>query len=104
MPRPGEQLGLGRDLGSVPGRPPRLRRLAGDHQCQACGPGEQRELTQWFLKVSDYSEELLSALESLDRWPDKVRLNKEYIRNYSLLRDIHYILQTLLGRGPHEHP
>jgi len=36
-------------------------------------------------------------------WPDKVRLNKEYIRNYSLLRDIRYILQTLLERGPHEH-
>lgn len=34
---------------------------------------EQRELTQWFLKVSDYSEDLLSALDTLDRWPDKVR-------------------------------
>jgi len=37
-------------------------------------------------------------------WPDKVRLNKEYIRNYSLLRDFRYILQTLFGRGPHEQP
>jgi leucyl-tRNA synthetase len=35
---------------------------------------EQRELTQWFLKVSDYAEELLEALDGLDRWPDKVRL------------------------------
>jgi len=35
---------------------------------------EQRELTQWFLKVSDYAEELLEALDTLDRWPDKVRL------------------------------
>ncbi len=35
---------------------------------------EQRELTQWFLKISDYSEELLSALETLERWPEKVRL------------------------------
>jgi leucyl-tRNA synthetase len=34
---------------------------------------EQRELTQWFLKVSDYSEDLLSALDGLDRWPEKVR-------------------------------
>ena len=35
---------------------------------------EQRELTQWFLKISDYSEELLSALDGLTRWPEKVRL------------------------------
>jgi leucyl-tRNA synthetase len=35
---------------------------------------EQRELVQWFFKISDYSEELLKALDTLDRWPDKVRL------------------------------
>ncbi|GGE99263.1 leucine--tRNA ligase [Stappia taiwanensis] len=35
---------------------------------------EQRELTQWFFKISDWSEELLSALDTLDRWPEKVRL------------------------------
>jgi leucyl-tRNA synthetase len=35
---------------------------------------EQRELTQWFLKISDYSEELLTALDGLSRWPEKVRL------------------------------
>jgi leucyl-tRNA synthetase len=34
---------------------------------------EQRELTQWFFKISSYSEDLLSALDRLDRWPDKVR-------------------------------
>jgi leucyl-tRNA synthetase len=35
---------------------------------------EQRELTQWFFKISDYSEDLLDAIDTLDRWPDKVRL------------------------------
>src|SRR6185295_9180259 len=35
---------------------------------------EQRELTQWFLKITDYSQELLDALDTLDRWPEKVRL------------------------------
>ncbi len=35
---------------------------------------EKRELAQWFLKITDYSEELLEALDTLDRWPEKVRL------------------------------
>ena len=35
---------------------------------------EQRELTQWFLKITDFSEDLLSSLDRLDRWPEKVRL------------------------------
>ena len=35
---------------------------------------EQRELTQWFFKISDYSQDLLEALDTLDRWPEKVRL------------------------------
>ncbi|RVT82108.1 leucine--tRNA ligase [Rhodobacteraceae bacterium CCMM004] len=34
---------------------------------------ERRELTQWFFKISDFSEELLSALDGLDAWPDKVK-------------------------------
>jgi leucyl-tRNA synthetase len=35
---------------------------------------EQRKLTQWFLRISDMAEELLEAIDTLDRWPDKVRL------------------------------
>ena len=35
---------------------------------------EQRDLYQWVFKISDYSQELLEALDTLDRWPDKVRL------------------------------
>ncbi|SMX46347.1 leucine--tRNA ligase [Actibacterium lipolyticum] len=37
-------------------------------------PVERRELTQWFFKISDFSEELLEALDGLDNWPDKVKL------------------------------
>ena len=35
---------------------------------------EKRELAQWFLKISSYSDDLLSALDGLDNWPEKVRL------------------------------
>lgn len=35
---------------------------------------ERRELTQWFFKISDFSEELLDALDGLDNWPEKVKL------------------------------
>jgi leucyl-tRNA synthetase len=35
---------------------------------------EQREMNQWVFKITKYSQELLEALDTLDRWPDKVRL------------------------------
>jgi leucyl-tRNA synthetase len=35
---------------------------------------EQRELTQWFFKISDFAEDLLDKLNTLERWPEKVRL------------------------------
>ncbi len=35
---------------------------------------EQRELEQWNFRITDFSEDLLTSLDRLDRWPDKVRL------------------------------
>ena len=35
---------------------------------------EQRELNQWNLRITAYSDELVDALDGLDRWPDRVRL------------------------------
>jgi len=37
-------------------------------------PVEKRRLSQWNLKITAYSEELLAALDELERWPEKVRL------------------------------
>ncbi len=37
-------------------------------------PVEKRLLSQWFLKITDYSDDLLKSIETLERWPNKVKL------------------------------
>ncbi|HEY2706746.1 MAG TPA: leucine--tRNA ligase [Caulobacteraceae bacterium] len=38
---------------------------------------ERKKLNQWFLRITDYADELLECLKTLDRWPEKVRLMQE---------------------------
>jgi len=41
---------------------------------------ERRELTQWFFRISDFSEDLLAALDGLDAWPEEVkRMQRNWI-------------------------
>ncbi len=40
-------------------------------------PVERRELSQWFMKITHFAEELLSDLSTLSAWPEKVRLMQE---------------------------
>ena len=54
------------------------------------------------IKYKD-EESILAAVDDPEAyndriiWPDKVRINREYFDNYSLLRDIRYIFHTILG-------
>ncbi|WP_340680886.1 leucine--tRNA ligase [Paraglaciecola sp.] len=41
---------------------------------------EQKEIPQWFVKITDYAEELVNDLDQLDEWPDQVRtMQKNWI-------------------------
>ena len=52
--------------------------LANEQVIDGCGwrsgaPVERKRLNQWFLKITQFAEELLDGLGSLDQWPEKVR-------------------------------
>tara|TARA_B100001179_G_scaffold218904_1_gene192045 strand:+ start:2300 stop:4864 length:2565 start_codon:yes stop_codon:yes gene_type:complete len=40
-------------------------------------PVERKKLNQWFLKITDYADELLEDINKLERWPEKVRIMQE---------------------------
>jgi leucyl-tRNA synthetase len=56
--------------------------LANEQVVDGCGwrsgaKVERRTLTQWFLRISDFADDLLTALPTLEHWPQKVRSMQE---------------------------
>ncbi|HEX2762762.1 MAG TPA: leucine--tRNA ligase [Allosphingosinicella sp.] len=60
-------------------------------------PVERRKLSQWFLKITDFAEELLEGLGTLDQWPDKVRLMQENWIGRSRGLRFRFDLETAVG-------
>lgn len=58
---------------------------------------EKRKLSQWFLKITDFADELLAGLGELDTWPDKVRLMQENWIGKSVGLQFSFALETPVG-------
>lgn len=59
-------------------------------------PVERRDIAQWFLKITDYAEELLDGLNDLSGWPDQVKLMQKNWIGKSIGANIHF---TISGQG-----
>ena len=60
-------------------------------------PVEKRKLSQWFLKITDFAEDLLAGLDDLKAWPDKVRLMQENWIGKSQGLQFHFALPEAQG-------
>ena len=62
-------------------------------------PVERRKLTQWFLKISNFSDDLLEGLDDLEQWPEKVKLMQKnwigksegVVFSFDILEEFHKI-------------
>jgi len=60
---------------------------------------EKRKLNQWFLKITDFAEDLLAGLGKLDDWPEKVRLMQENWIGKSQGLEFSFQILPETGRG-----
>ena len=60
---------------------------------------ERRLLAQWFLKITEYADDLLAAIDGLDRWPDRVRLMQANWIGKSEGAEVTFNLTSAAGDG-----
>jgi len=60
-------------------------------------PVERRKLNQWFFRITNYAQDLLDSLKTLDRWPEKVRIMQENWIGKSQGAQLKFSLTTLAG-------
>ena len=64
--------------------------------CERCGtPVVQRELEQWFLRITEYADSLLAGLDQLGKWPEKVRLMQKNWIGRSVGADLDFAIPSL---------
>jgi leucyl-tRNA synthetase len=56
---------------------------------------EKKKLKQWFLRITDFAEDLLTSLKQLDKWPDNVRLMQEKWIGKSIGASINFNIKGL---------
>jgi leucyl-tRNA synthetase len=68
-------------------------------RCERCGAlVEQRELEQWFFKITDYADRLDAGLDTLEHWPDKVKIMQRNWIGKSVGADVDFPVPSL-GRA-----
>src|SRR5438876_36925 len=69
-----------------------------DGRCERCGSVvEQRELEQWFLKITDYADRLDAGLDTLVDWPERVKLMQRNWIGRSVGADVEFPVPPLGG-------
>ena len=69
-----------------------------DGRCDRCGSEVvQRELEQWFLKITDYADRLDAGLDTLEHWPEKVKLMQRNWIGRSVGADVEFAVPATGG-------